>query len=205
MSRQNRMTPTGDLIATSARGQFMGNRGILHNDRGELTAKRWTHKQWIICHLEFKGRKRPLMSPGCYTELFFLDEATALAAGHRPCYECNRERYGQFKAAWLAGNPQCGFDQKTSIREIDKILHSERVGNVKQKVVWQSRLSELPDGVIVSLSGESSSCYLLRANKLLLWSPEGYSEAKTVAMDSHVEVLTPWSTVNAIAAGFLPE
>jgi len=204
MARQNRITPAGDLIATSARGRFMGNRGVLHNSQGDLTKRRWTHQQWIICTLEFKGRKRPIMAPGCYTELFFLDEATALAAGHRPCWECNRERYKKFKQAWLSGNPEYGFDQKVSIREIDKIIHSERVDKSRLKVTWQSQLANLPDGVFVYLPDDSSNCYLLNNDSLQLWSPNGYEYIRKVSDKIKVDVLTPKSTVNAIISGFKP-
>ncbi len=204
MPRNNRVNPFGELISTSAHGQFMGNRGVLHNERGELTDKRWTHQQWIICELEFKGRKRPLMSPGCYTELFFLDEATALAAGHRPCWECNRERYNLYKTAWLAGNSEYGFNPKTSIREIDKILHAERVNKAKGKVTWQNRLAELPDGVFISLAEKPSFSYLIQSGLLHQWAPEGYGEVLQPPLNSFVNVLTPKSTVGAIAAGFLP-
>lgn len=202
MPRQNRVDPTGALIASSARGQFMGNRGGLHDDQGKLTAKRWTHQQWIICLLEFKGRNRSLMAPGCYTELFFLDEPTALAAGHRPCWECNRERYAQFKNAWLAGNPEYGFGPKISIKEIDKVLHPERVDQLKKKVTWRSLIQTLPDGVMVSLPGDESASYLLKGEQLLRWSPKGYGQPQPVASDTEVLVLTPRSTVNAIKVGY---
>ena len=204
LPRQNRVTPTGELIMTPARGQFMGNRGVLHNKEGELTAKRWTHQQWIICKLQFKDRKRELMSPGCYTELFFHDEATALTAGHRPCFECNRERYNQFKAAWLAGSPEYGFDPKVSIKEIDRIIHSERVDRKKQKVTWLSKLKDLPDGVMVSFHKECEECFLLKNGSLFSWAPNGYEEGFRTENDEEVYVLTPKSVVNAIRSGFVP-
>jgi hypothetical protein len=204
MSHQNRVTPAGELIETTARGQFMGNRGILHNHEGELTNKRWTHQQWIICKLQFKGRKRKLMSPGNYTELFFLDEATALAAGHRPCYECNRDRYNQFKAAWLTGNPEYGFGPKTSIKEIDRVIHSERVDRKKQKITWLSQLKNLPDGVMVSFDAVLEECFLLKKGALHRWSPEGYGKGFCAELDKSVFVLTPRSVSNAIRAGYTP-
>ena len=206
LPKQNRVAPTGELIMTPARGQFMGNRGVLHNEAGELTSKRWTHQQWIICKTQFKDRKRELMPPGCYTELFFLDEATALSAGHRPCFECNRERYNQFRTAWLAGNPEYGFDSKVSIKQIDRIIHSERVDRKKQKVTWSSKLKDLPDGVMISFCQELEECFLLKDEALFEWSPYGYEEGFRVGDDAHKEVfvLTPKSVVNAIDAGFEP-
>jgi hypothetical protein len=202
MPKKNRVTPNGEIIASTARGSYMGNRGVLHDYKGELTAKRWTHQQWIICLLKFKGRKRQLMAPGCYTELFFLDEATALAAGHRPCWECNRERYTHFKYAWLAGNPEYDFDARTSIKDIDKVLHSERVDRFKKKPTWSSALSALPNGVMVSLPDGGDASYLVNDGQLRLWSPGGYGQPQAVAGDIKVSVLTPLSTVNAILAGY---
>ena len=205
MPRQNRVTPAGELIVTNARGQFMGNRGVLHNDNSELTAKRWTHQQWIICLLEFKGRKRdPLMKPGCYTELFFGDEATALAAGHRPCWECNRGRYNQFKAAWLKGNPEYGFDPKVSIKEIDRVLHQERTHSARKNNPYRSKLGDLPDGVFVMTDDAEGQYFLIQYGMLMRWSPEGYKHGPLVDSQQEVSVLTPKSTVNAIRAGYSP-
>src|SRR4051794_26424644 len=99
MPRQNRVTPSGDIITTPERGTLMGNRGVLH-DADARIVRRWQGKRWIACVLEFKGRWRPVMAPGRYTELFFLDEATALAAGHRPCAECRRRRFDEFRDTW---------------------------------------------------------------------------------------------------------
>src|SRR6202451_2054834 len=108
VSRQNRVTPFGDLVATPERGTFMGNRGVLHDAEGRIK-RVWQLKRWIVCVLEFRGRKRQVMTPGRYTELFFLDEATALAAGHRPCAECRRQRFNAFRDAWKPG----GKDRKS--------------------------------------------------------------------------------------------
>jgi hypothetical protein len=103
MPLQNRVDPWGRLVALNLRGTWLGNRGILHNEKKKIIAP-WRHKAWVTCQLEFKGRKRQIFSPGSYSELFFLDEVTAFAAGHRPCAECRRDRYNEFKAAWLAMN-----------------------------------------------------------------------------------------------------
>lgn len=205
MPLQNRVDPFGNFIATSARGAFMGNRGgALHNDRQQLTVRRWTSNRWIICQLEFKGRKRPLMSPGCYTELFFYDEATALAAGHRPCWECRRDDYKRFKAAWLKGNPQYGFDDNVKIDEIDRILQRERVSSSGQKVTYEANLDGLPDGVVVILPGKTDEAGLVWRGKVYSWSFTGYGTSVSMKGSEMVRVLTPLSIVNTFRAGFVP-
>src|SRR5262245_6320448 len=129
---QNRVDPSGNFIATKARGSLMGNRGVIHRDKKIIKA--FNHKAWIACLLEFKGRKRTVMMPDRWTELFFLDEATSFAAGHRPCFECRREDAQRFKSFWIQGNPEYNFDMKTSVHQIDKIIHTERIGHEKSKV-----------------------------------------------------------------------
>ncbi len=125
MALQNRVTPTGAIVADPARGCFMGNRGILHDDRKRLGRARWRHKHWIVCVLAFRGRWRRVMEPRRYTELFFLDEAVALAAGHRPCAECRRGRYQDFLAGWANGTGHAGAIPKAA--ELDGILHAARM------------------------------------------------------------------------------
>src|SRR5437879_1969205 len=120
MPRQNRVTPFGQIVATPERGDFMGNRGVIHDRDGRIR-KPWRVKRWLICLLQFKGEKRAVMTPGLYTELFFLDEATALAAGHRPCALCRRERYNAFRDAWHVG------ETRPSAIAIDERLHTERM------------------------------------------------------------------------------
>jgi len=120
---QNRVTPFGEIVATPARGLSMGNRGILHDDRRRLGRRRWTHKAWICCVTEFRGRRRQVMAPGRYTELFFLDEAVALAAGHRPCFECRRAAANAFAACW-GGEPRAP--------DMDRVLHAERLAGNRQ-------------------------------------------------------------------------
>src|SRR5262245_6485047 len=124
MPRQNRVTPWGEIVAMPERGTLMGNRGLLHDAEGQIM-RPWRERRWIICLLDFKGRRRSVMSPGLYTELFFLDEATALAAGHRPCAECRRERFNAFRDAWLKGN---GGAAPVTAPDIDRRLHEERLG-----------------------------------------------------------------------------
>ena len=162
MPRQNRVDPFGNLIADPARGTLFGNRGVLHADDGSIV-RRHALRRWIYCRLEFKGRKRELLQPGRYTELFFLDEATALAAGHRPCAECMRGRFNEFRAAWSA-NP-------TAATELDAALHAERLTPDGAQATWRSPLGDLPDGAMVALD---RTPHLVRAGALRPWSFSGY-------------------------------
>jgi len=145
---QNRVDPFGDIIKTEARGAWMGNRGILHNENREVL-RPFKLKAWLTCKLEFNGRKRQVMAPNRYTELFFMDEATSFSAGHRPCFECRREAYHHFKTLWLKGNPHCHFTEKTSIQKIDQIIHHERMNRDKIKVTHTERSTDIPDGTLV--------------------------------------------------------
>src|ERR1700744_4822295 len=124
---QNRVDPLGQLIRTPARGAWIGNRGLLHDEHQRIV-RPFKLKAWLICVLQFKGRHRTVMTPRLYTELFFLDEATAFSAGHRPCFECRREAAQLFRACWVRGNPEYNFTPTTSIYEIDSVLHRERTG-----------------------------------------------------------------------------
>ncbi len=148
---QNRVDPKGNIIKTTARGNWMGNRGQLH-DKGKDIKRPFKLKAWLICVLEFKDRKRQVMSPNLYTELFFLDEATAFAAGHRPCFECRRKNYDHFKSCWLKGNPEYGFNKDTSIQAIDNILHKERIDPNGDKVTFLEKLNNLPHGTFILLN-----------------------------------------------------
>jgi hypothetical protein len=204
MPRQNRVNPFGELISTVEHGVFMGNRGVLHDDHGQLTQKRWTHPHWIICLTQFKGRKRSLMSPGGYTELFFLDEATALAAGHRPCAECRRAEFKRFKAAWIQGNAHLGFTATANIGEIDRVIQRERVTAGRVKVTYEDELGNLPDGAFFALQSQSNVAYLRWGGSQWRWSPAGYEKAELLSPKIAVNVLTPASTVNAIRAGYVP-
>jgi hypothetical protein len=176
MSRQNRVTPLGELIATPERGLVYGNRGCLHDEHGHIR-RRYAVRRWIACRLEFGGRHRsPLMQPGKYTELFFLDEATAFAAGHRPCAECRREDYNRVTELW-PGPP--GADA------IDRQLHGERFSH--------HEASDLPDGAFVLHDGEP---WLVLGDELRRWTPGGYTDrvprprrATVVTAPSLVEVL----------------
>ena len=136
MPLQNRVDPWGQLRAVPARGSLLGNRGILHNQAQEIVTS-WRTKAWITCQLVWKGRRRIVMRPGSYTELFFLDEATAFAAGHRPCAECRRGRFTEFKAAWLAANPGVTSSATPPMAEIDKVLHAERMRKGGGEVIYE--------------------------------------------------------------------
>lgn len=202
--RQNRVTPFGDLVATTDRGTFMGNRGVLHEADGHIK-RAWHLKRWIVCLLEFRGRKRSVMTPGRYTELFFLDEATALAAGHRPCSECRHARYVTFCKAW--GTANAGGDSSTKItaEEIDRRLHTERMTANHSQRSYVTPLDELPDGVFVTHSAWEERAYLVWGDSLLAWSPGGYSERRQRLYGEEVQVLTPKSTVATIRAGYSPD
>lgn len=184
---------------------FMGNRGVLHNAKGELTGKQWSHRAWIICALEFKGARRELMQPGCYTELFFLDEATALAAGHRPCALCRPKEFKIFKAAWLKANAHFGLVGNPGIGKIDEILHLERVSTSGQKVTFEATAGDLANGVFVMLPEIPETCFLCWDGMLLPWSPKGYGERQPLNPDARLTVLTPQSIVNTLRAGYTPQ
>ena len=175
MPRQNRVTPFGKIIATPERGTLMGNRGLLHDGDGQIR-RDWRLKRWIHCVLEFKGRHRQVMTPGRYTELFFLDEATALAAGHRPCAECLCSRYNDFRAAWIAGNPRLIGSDRVSAELIDDVLHADRMEANGSKHLFAAELDRLPDGVFVSVEARPDQAFLIQGQSLLAWSPGGYVE-----------------------------
>jgi hypothetical protein len=203
MPRQNRVTPFGTLVATPERGTFLGNRGVLHDAAGHIK-RTWQLKRWIVCVLEFRGRKRSVMTPGRYTELFFLDEATALAAGHRPCAECRRERFNAFRDAWTMANPGDGGPPKPTATVIDDRLHAERLASDRTKHSFVAALDELPNGVFVTVAAWGEQAYLVWSDHLLAWSPGGYGEHRPRPKGEEVKVLTPKSTVAVIRAGYVP-
>lgn len=203
MPRQNRVTPMGEIIATAERGTFMGNRGVLHDADGRIR-RTWQVKRWLVCVLEFRGRKRTVMTPNSYTELFFLDEATALAAGHRPCAECRHERFIAFCHAWKLAYPKENGSQRPTADEIDNRLHIERVSADRSKRSYPAQLEELPDGVFVTLPASEKQAYLVWDDSLFAWSPGGYRERRPRPRQAMVNLLTPPSTVAAIRAGYAP-
>lgn len=200
MPRQNRITPFGEIIATPARGTFMGNRGILHDEEQHIR-RRYSGQAWIICRLEFKGRQRKLMQPGHYTELFFLDEATALAAGHRPCASCRREAFNTFMKAWAAANWDEERDGKLLAKEMDRRIHSERVRRGGKKVTYEADIASLPEGAFIA---QGKQALLLWDGRLWPWSPDGYGQPEPRPSGGQVTVLTPRSTVGALEAGYVP-
>ena len=177
----------------------MGNRGCLHNEYGQIV-RPYQVKRWIFCQLQFKGRRRPLMVPGYYTELFFLDEATALAAGHRPCAECLRSRYKEFVATWIRANPELVKGTSLSADELDATLHKERIAE-KQKVVYPEPLANLPEDSFVVMEKDKQP-YLVLESALVAWRPEGYGEHIGRNGDLIVQVLTPPSIVQTLAVQF---
>jgi hypothetical protein len=196
MPLQNRVTPSGDIIATVHRGTFVGNRGIIHDPATRtLLKKRWSSDAWLICVLEFRGRRRRVMERRSWTELFFLDEATAFAAGHRPCFYCRREDANRFRTAWEEGN---GISEMRA-PDIDAVLHRERLASGKKLHPLPVALNKLPDGAMLQAGGQS---FLLVKGKALLWSPAGYRKAQSVIEDA--KLLTPPSTVRAFSAGYRP-
>lgn len=193
MSRQNRVTPHGDLIATPERGLVFGNRGGLHDETGRIR-RRYAGRRWIACRLDFHGRRRAILQPGRYTELFFLDEATAWASGHRPCAECRHPDWRRFGDLWEAY-----VDPDRRADAIDARLHGERVDAVTGRA--RSHLldaAELPDGAFVDDAGEA---WLLRADRLLRWTPAGYGDSKPRPLGP-VEVLTPPSLLSVLRHGW---
>ncbi len=203
MSRQNRVDPFGELIITPARGHWMGNRGCLHDREGRLTGKQWSRKPWITCLLEFKERRRTIMTPGQYTELFFLDEVTAFAAGHRPCAECRRDAYNRFKKSWLAANAD--RIDGSSIKLIDDYLHDERIDPLtKLRRTCSGPLSDLPNGTFVQLPN-SGVAWLLFNGRLWRWSAEGYYDSRPSTKISEVQILTPPSICRAFQFGYRPQ
>ena len=182
----------------------MGNRGVLHDAEGRIR-RAWQLRRWIVCVLAFRGRKRQVMTPGRYTELFFLDEATALAAGHRPCAECRHARFLDFCNAWTEAHPDGDKSARPTAHEIDDRLHAERVAPDRSKRSFEAVLDGLPDGVFVAVPAWGERAYLVRGDYLLDWSPGGYCERRRRPKGEEVRVLTPPSTAKAIRAGYVPE
>ena len=194
MPLQNRVTPFGDIIVTPERGTMLGNRGILHNDQKEIIRASQV-RRWLCCVLEFKGIRRTIMKPGSYTELFFLDEATALAAGHRPCCECRRQAYLDFQSHWTKV-----FGMKAGADEMDRMLDHDRKYRGGGKKTYQADISGLPDGTFVAREGQA---WLLHKGRLLQWTPGGYTSGQERGTGM-VEVLTPRATVAILQAGYIP-
>jgi len=196
MVLQNRVTPFGDIITHRARGEFLGNRGgRFHDGSKQLLKRHWRSKAWLICLLDFKGRSREVMGAG-YTEVFFLDEATALAAGHRPCFECRRASANAFKAAWAKGN---GWKAAPSAPEMDTCLHNVRCAVAGTGALPARDASRLPNGAFVSLEG---SAWLVNNGSMLRWTPAGYDQRRKAS--GKFTILTPAMTIGALEGGYRP-
>ena len=198
MPLQNRVTPFGEIVAIPERGLLMGNRGILH-DENQRIVRSWQVRRWIACVTEFRGRHRQVMSPHTYTELFFLDEATAFAAGHRPCAECRHADYVSFKQAWAAWS-----GASMSADQMDDVLHNDRLGGSgasQRQRTYQEEIGALPDGVFIRLDG---AAWLHWQGRLLKWTPAGYTTRRSAPASGSVEVLTPRALVATFRAGYQP-
>jgi len=196
---QNRVMPTGEIVSDPGRGLLMGNRGCLHGADRRLGAARWRSRHWICCTLDWKGTRRDPMPPGRWTALFFLDEATALAAGHRPCAYCRRADFISFAENWSRAT---GFAERARAPHIDDQLHTERVDSRTRRQLTRTKtVGELPDGVMVRHRGVPG---LLLAGRVLPWSFDGYGTPTQIAPGTSVEMLTPPATVATIARGYSP-
>jgi hypothetical protein len=198
MPRQNRVTPYGELLAVPDRGLFWGNRGPLLDREGRL-ARYARGRAWVICVLSFKGRRRPQWRPGRLTELYFLDEATGLAAGHRPCGECRYQEYQAFKRAWARAFGPAG--PPPGAAEIDAQLHESRLIRPGMRRTYRAPLAGLPSGAMVDIGGDP---WLVRDGRLLAWTPGGYAERPVALPRGPVTVVTPQVTVAVLAAGYRP-
>jgi hypothetical protein len=194
MPLQNRVTPFGEFIASPARGTLMGNRGgKIHSGDKKLTSRRWASRQWICCVLDFRGRQRDVWGR-YYTELFFLDEVTAFAAGHRPCFECRRKDAERFATLFS------GKTRRASAAAMDNRLHAERLDGQSKRTHAQA-LDALPDGAMIARDGEA---YAVRGMQLLRWTPAGYAGLHARAAGLDADVLTPPSILAVLARGYAP-
>ncbi len=197
MSLQNRVTPFGDIVAIAQRGLFTGNRGIIHDPATRtILKKRWVTKAWLICLCEFKGRRRAVMGGRSWTELFFLDEAVALAAGHRPCFFCRRRAATAFRDAWANGREE----RLPRAVEMDAVLHAERLDRGRKRLhPLPVRADQLPNGAIIAAAGKA---YTIADGRAFRWTERGYEASAEIPRADGL--LTPPSTLGALAAGYRP-
>ena len=194
MPLQNRVSPFGELFATPARGTLMGNRGgKFHGDDKTLARRRWVSRQWICCVLDFRGRQRDVWGR-YYTELFFLDEVTAFAAGHRPCFECRRKDAEHFAALFS------GKGRRARAPSMDAVLHAERLDGTAKRL-HRRKLDALPDGAMIARGGEA---FAVRGDTLLRWTPKGYAKPGARPRGIAVDVLTPPSFLAVLRRGYRP-
>jgi hypothetical protein len=194
MPLQNRVDPFGELFAAGARGTLMGNRGgRFHRDDRTLGARRWASRQWICCKLNFNNRHRDVWGGG-YTELFFLDEVTALAAGHRPCFECRRQDAEAFAALFS------GRSRRATATEMDTALHAERLDGPAKRL-HRRKIDSLPDGAMIE---QGDDAFAVRGKRLLRWTPSGYGQARPRLRGTQVAVLTPPSVLTVLSRGYQP-
>jgi hypothetical protein len=197
MTKQNRVLPSGEIVALPIRGLFMGNRGRIHTESGGLGLKRWTRLGWVTCRLEFQGRKRQIMGDG-YTELFFFDEAVALAAGHRPCAECRRPDYEAFQRNWRSA-----FGARASAHDLDRHMQADRVDSAsRQQRRYEASLDELPSGVFIALPDGRAG--LVIEDNIFPLSVDRYDPPIPRAPGANAVVLTPRCTVAVLKAGYRP-
>jgi hypothetical protein len=194
MALQNRVTPFGEIVAVPGRGTMMGNRGILHDEYRRIV-RYAAVRRWIACVLEFRGRHRNVMTPHRYTELFFLDEATALSAGHRPCAECRRGDYLRFQSLWRAT-----YGGAADADSMDERLHADRLDG-KKKRTYRDDVANLPDGAYVALE---NAAWLIWDGELRAWSQDGYADRRLRPKRAEIDVLTPRSIVGILASGYKP-
>ena len=194
MPRRNRVDPFGELHAVDQRGTLMGNRGNLHDPDGTI-CRTFKRKAWVTCALDFRGRQRTIMAPGSYTELFFLDEATAFSAGHRPCGTCRKDALSTFKRCWREAKGLAA-DAPVNLKEVDNLLHNERLGDPRP-----ASLDTLPGGTMVRI-GLENGAYLWWGNRLLKWTFAGYEHDPVTVSVTTVDVITPWCLVELLAAGY---
>lgn len=201
MLLQNTVNPWSSLVRDKSRvAALMGNRGVIHDQAREIKTKTWVGKRWICCATEFKGiDRRPLFRtmPFSYSELFFLDEATAYAAGHRPCNDCRKEELSRFKKLWAEAFGPSNPAARLTVEEIDAQLHRERINEAGSKATYLARQGSLPPGAMFAYGGQA---YLVRCNDVRIWTSSGYIPA-TAPGDEEVEVLTPRSIVKLMNLG----
>lgn len=197
MPLQNRVTPFGEIVAVPQRGTLMGNRGIIHDPATRsLLRKRWATKAWIACRCDYKGVRRAVMATRSWTELFFLDEATALAAGHRPCFLCRRDAARAFRLAWAAGNGS----SLPAAPQMDAVLHGQRLQHRRKRIhALADGIAGLPDGTMIAARDQA---FVVVAGQPLLWQPDGYQPVSVPIVAEGL--ITPPATVAALRAGYRP-